>query len=319
MEPTISVIVPVYKVEPYLRKCVDSILSQTYRNLEIILVDDGSPDNCGAICDEYARQDARIKVIHKENSGLSDARNAGIEQSTGDYITFVDSDDWIAQDHIESMAKLVQHETPRTIVVSDVRRVDEHGNTITIFGYKGKEDVVDEPMFGYCWNKLYPSDFLRGEMFHAVRFAEDLLFNLELLRKGPQFVFTEKATYFYLMRENSILTAAISEKKIDNVIEFAHMLWSCLHRLYDGEKALKVYNAYAGNQLCNLLCEISVCTTLPYSEKKKYADKLIRQVSNGRIKWKYADHSLLRLLVLAEKLHCSAIYTVVYGKFLYRK
>ena len=91
----VSVIVPVYKVEPFLRRCVDSLLSQTYQNLEIILVDDGSPDRCGQICDEYAAQDARVKVIHKENGGVSSARNAGIEAAAGEYVTFVDSDDWV--------------------------------------------------------------------------------------------------------------------------------------------------------------------------------------------------------------------------------
>ena len=99
----ISVIVPVYKVEPYLDKCVRSIVEQTYQNLEIILVDDGSPDNCGAICDAWAEKDSRIKVIHKENGGLSDARNAGMDVATGQWIAFVDSDDWIAEEMYESL------------------------------------------------------------------------------------------------------------------------------------------------------------------------------------------------------------------------
>ena len=91
----VSVIVPVYKVEPYLRECVESVMAQTLTDIEIILVDDGSPDNCGAICDEYAAKDTRITVIHKENGGLSDARNVGLDIATGEYIGFVDSDDWI--------------------------------------------------------------------------------------------------------------------------------------------------------------------------------------------------------------------------------
>ena len=99
----ISVIIPVYKVEKYLSKCVESIINQTYKNLEIILVNDGSPDNCGEICDEYAKKDSRIKVIHKENGGLSDARNAGIEIASGQYIAFVDSDDYIASNMYERM------------------------------------------------------------------------------------------------------------------------------------------------------------------------------------------------------------------------
>lgn len=101
--PTISVIVPVYKVEPYIRKCVDSILGQTFSDIQVILVDDGSPDQCGKICDEYAKQDNRVEVIHKENGGLSDARNAGIPYAKGEYIIFLDSDDYIENDMFEYM------------------------------------------------------------------------------------------------------------------------------------------------------------------------------------------------------------------------
>lgn len=106
MESLISVIVPVYKVEPYIRQCVDSIVNQTYRNLEIILVDDGSPDACGSICDEYATKDKRIKVFHKQNGGLCDARNYGVARSTGEYLSFVDSDDWIEPDTFEVLVKV---------------------------------------------------------------------------------------------------------------------------------------------------------------------------------------------------------------------
>ena len=95
MNPLISVIVPIYNVEKYLARCVDSIVNQTYKNLEIILVDDGSPDRCPQMCDDYAEKDSRIKVVHKKNGGLSDARNAGMAVATGEYISFIDSDDWI--------------------------------------------------------------------------------------------------------------------------------------------------------------------------------------------------------------------------------
>ena len=105
-EPKISVVVPVYKVEPYLRKCLDSIVNQTYRNLEIILVDDGSPDNCGAICDEYAAGDSRIRVIHQENGGVSSARNAGLSAVTGEWVGWVDSDDWLSLIHISEPTRL---------------------------------------------------------------------------------------------------------------------------------------------------------------------------------------------------------------------
>lgn len=108
MNPKISIIVPIYNVEKYLQKCVDSILCQTYKNLEIILVNDGSPDNCPAICDEYAKKDKRIKVIHKQNGGVSSARNAGLDVATGKYVQFVDSDDWVEPEYSKTMINLIE-------------------------------------------------------------------------------------------------------------------------------------------------------------------------------------------------------------------
>ena len=102
----VSIIVPIYKVEKYLKQCLDSILNQTYENIEIILVDDGSPDNCGKICDEYASNDKRIRVIHKENGGLSSARNAGLDVATGEYISFIDSDDYVSENFIKRLYDL---------------------------------------------------------------------------------------------------------------------------------------------------------------------------------------------------------------------
>ena len=116
--PLVSIIVPIYKVEPYLRRCLDSIVNQTYTNLEIILVDDGSPDGCPQICDEYAAKDKRIVVIHKENGGLSDARNAGLDICKGEYIFFIDSDDWIKTDTIEFLYKITQ-DKKSDIVIGD--------------------------------------------------------------------------------------------------------------------------------------------------------------------------------------------------------
>ncbi len=113
MKDLITVVVPVYKVEKYIDRCVTSIINQTYKNLQIILVDDGSPDNCGKICDEYAKKDNRIEVIHKENGGLSDARNAGINIAKGKYIAFVDSDDYVANDYIEYMYKILKKENAK--------------------------------------------------------------------------------------------------------------------------------------------------------------------------------------------------------------
>ena len=121
----VSVIVPVYKVEKYLKKCIDSILNQTYRDLEVILVDDGSPDQCGTICDRYGREDSRVHVIHKENGGLSDARNTGVERASGEYILFVDSDDYIEPELVEKTVKAAE-KTGCDLVMFDYIREEEN-------------------------------------------------------------------------------------------------------------------------------------------------------------------------------------------------
>lgn len=133
-KPLISVIVPIYRVERYLSKCVESILNQTYRHLEIILVDDGSPDGSGAICDEFAEKDSRIRVIHKENGGLSDARNAGIQVAGGEYLAFVDGDDWIEPDMYEAMLGLTE----------------KYGAKLVCAGRYDENDSTGEMVIGLC-------------------------------------------------------------------------------------------------------------------------------------------------------------------------
>lgn len=122
----VSIIIPIYKVEQYLIDCIQSVCSQTYKNIEIILVDDGSPDNCGKICDDYAKMDKRISVIHKENGGLSDARNKGIDIARGDYITFVDSDDYVETTFIEDLYNAIE-KTNSDISICNINVVDENG------------------------------------------------------------------------------------------------------------------------------------------------------------------------------------------------
>ena len=165
MNSLISVIVPIYKVEKYLRKCVESILSQTHTNLEIILVDDGSPDNCGAICDEYAKQDARIKVIHKPNGGLSDARNAGLDIMTGEYVAFVDSDDWIGPRMYETLLQMLKLFQADIAIGGVADELEQNGKvtTVKVTNYREKPfyESATEAMHSFfttawaAWDKLY--------------------------------------------------------------------------------------------------------------------------------------------------------------------
>ena len=196
----ISVIVPVYNVEKYIRKCLDSIVNQTYRDLEIILVDDGSTDASGAICDEYAEKDIRIKVIHKENGGQSSARNLGLDIATGEYIGFVDSDDTI---ELETYHLLVSSMQGNDIVICGHNVVYEEKTETCC----REESALDNAglwseVFGRLnnavWNKLYRRELLKGIYFDA-RFAhgEDLLFNLHYLKVARNGCVLNRALYNY--------------------------------------------------------------------------------------------------------------------------
>lgn len=140
--PLITVIIPCYKVEQYLPKCINSVLTQTYTNLEIILVDDGSPDNCGNICDNYAQKDSRIKVIHKTNGGLSDARNKGIDIAHGEYITFIDSDDYVSNDYIEVLYNLLKENNAQMSICLPYC-ISEMNETIIRINNKNKKIIFN--------------------------------------------------------------------------------------------------------------------------------------------------------------------------------
>ena len=212
MNKLITIIVPVYNIDKYLEKCVNSIQGQTYKNLEIILVDDGSTDSSGLLCDSLAAEDSRIRVIHKPNGGLSSARNAGLDISTGDYIGFIDSDDYIATDFYESLLALSRNE--RTVLCSHFVRVDESGN-ITYRndphiegGEISAKDYIRELLLhigdvSVC-SKLFPRHAVEDLRFDETRLNEDLLFMMELIPRIETISFTDKIGYYYLCRANSI-------------------------------------------------------------------------------------------------------------------
>ena len=167
----ISVVVPIYKVEKYIHKCIQSILAQTYKNLEIILVDDGSPDRCGAICDSYAKEDPRIKVIHKQNGGLSDARNAGIDAAEGGFIGFVDSDDYIAPQMYEQLIKqLVKYNADIAVcksisVKENQEAVFTDSDTVRVYEDNAARAMIyDNDFTVNAWNKLY-----RSKLFNNIQ------------------------------------------------------------------------------------------------------------------------------------------------------
>ncbi len=224
MEPLISIIVPVYQVEEYLARCVESLLSQTYKNLEIILVDDGSPDGCPKICDQYAEKDARIRVIHQENAGLSGARNAGIDRAEGEYLAFVDSDDYVAANFIRTLYDLIT-ETGCAISQCGFSYVQgeplrsEKSRSYRVYRGESLLEQLYGPeesatRFVVAWNKLY-----RRELFEKIRYPqgrihEDEATTYRLFHEGKKLAATDRELYGYYTDHAGSITAVFSEKRL---------------------------------------------------------------------------------------------------------
>ena len=209
----ISIIVPVYKVEKYINKCVDSIFQQTYKDFELILVDDGSPDKCPEICDDYAKIDGRIRVIHKENGGLSDARNTGIREAKGEFVTYIDSDDYIAVDYLETLMELVS-EYNADIAVTGIQVLNESSDI---------QDIKDESVYCYTGmealeNMLYqknldtsacamllPIEIAKNNFFPEGKYHEDDLTSYKYYAEADKVAVTTKPQYFYVQHSESIM------------------------------------------------------------------------------------------------------------------
>ena len=220
----ISVIVPIYNVEQYLEQCLDSIISQTYSQLEIILVDDGSTDSSGQICDKYARKDERIVVIHKTNGGLSDARNAGISVATGEYISFIDSDDYIATDMYNKMIKICE-QNHCDIVVCARDNFDEDGNHKVMFQAKKQtiytsEEAIEEillnrNMDSAAWDKLYHKKLFTEIRYPVGVLHEDLTVTSRVFSAANKIVQIPDVFYQYRIRKGSITKQGFKPKKMD--------------------------------------------------------------------------------------------------------
>ena len=214
----VSVIVPVYNVELYLRKCVDSILNQSYRKIEIILVDDGSTDMSGKICDEYNNKEERIKVIHKKNSGLSSARNAGLEIAKGDYISYIDSDDYVNSFFIEELLGLCIKYNTGISCIGYKEYSSDGENTVSVISDECKpiiyddisfiKEIVDSTKGGvitYCvWSKLFRRDIVEGIKFPEGKTYEDIMYTTVAILRAQQCVFKNEKLYNYRIREGSI-------------------------------------------------------------------------------------------------------------------
>ena len=222
--PLISVIVPVYKVEAYLDRCVQSIVNQTYQNLEIILVDDGSPDHCPAMCDTWASKDDRIKVIHKRNGGLSDARNVGLEAASGGLIGFVDSDDYISPDMYQLLYSNMSTNRTDISCCGILMIWENNGNerrltkdeSVVLNPSEAMLAIVNETWLKHpVWNRLYKKSCINDIRFPVGKVHEDAFWSYRVIANAKKVSIFEKPCYFYWQRNESIMGQAYSEKRLD--------------------------------------------------------------------------------------------------------
>lgn len=249
----ITIIIPVYNVEKYIHKCIDSVINQTYKNLEIILVDDGSPDNCGKICDEYAKVDKRIKVIHQKNGGLSDARNSGIDIAKGEFISFVDSDDYINEDCIEILYKaIIENDADmsigaHTVKYSTGKNINKATGEITTLS---PEKVLERMLYDdgidlSAWAKLYKIDLFKEIRYPKGRLFEDAATTYKLIDKSKKISIISISIYNYIIRNNSISSYKYNHQKMDLVTSTTEMCEYIRKKYPQLEKACNRREMYA--------------------------------------------------------------------------
>ena len=224
MDQLISVIVPIFKVEKYLARCVESLINQTYKNIEIILVNDGSPDHCPKMCDDYALKDNRIKVVHKKNGGLSDARNAGMAVVTGELISFIDSDDYISADFFEVMYKAMTSEKSDIVECSVVKfyednHFDDYSDNEEILSYSTVEAMsalISEKTFHqHVWNKLYKKELVKNVPYVVGKLNEDEFWTYQIFGKAKKVTKINKTMYYYFQRSDSIMGNGYNLRRLD--------------------------------------------------------------------------------------------------------
>ncbi|MCM3412438.1 glycosyltransferase family 2 protein [Metabacillus litoralis] len=301
MSVKISIIVPIYKVEKYLAKCIDSILNQTFKEYELILVNDGSPDSCGEICEEYSKRDKRVKVIHKKNGGLSSARNAGIDIAKGEYIAFVDSDDFIHKNMYEMLYKNAIN-TSSDIVICDYFIVSENEiiqdesyqfkiqpKTFTNIEVLRELYRDDRIKFVVAWNKLYKKSLFSKLRYKEGRIHEDEFIIHKILYECSKVTYLPVKLYFYLQTDNSIIRSPYNIKRLDRVyalkerVEFFkkikqlklqhHAESKYIQSLFANYKNIRMNNIPLGKELIklrlDLLTNITTLAKNPYYKKKE--------------------------------------------------
>lgn len=288
-ESLISVIIPIYNVEKYLDRCLKSIISQSYKNIEIILIDDGSKDASSKICDDYAKSDNRIRVIHKKNEGVAIARNLGIKKATGKYITFIDADDYVEKDYVK-----ILYELCRDHDVSIVGTIDENDEQVVISKSKSmikiangketiKEMLVTNRFFGWtCWNKMYKTEIVKNVKFREkVKIAEDVEFLYNVIKKAKKVnIDTSYKLYHYVLdRKGSATEAKFNDDRKTEMQIYKSMKDDMEKIMPQDIELIKAW------YLKRILSTIAL--NLKTSNDKKYLRYLVNELKQIKLKNKY--------------------------------
>lgn len=285
----VSIIVPIYNVEKYLQKCIDSIFEQTYSSLEIILVNDGSTDQCAAICEKNAIIDNRILIIHKENGGLSSARNAGLDIATGKYIAFVDADDTVHPKFVEILVSLCEQYNC-DIAQCDFLCISENSIKLPLnpqqplIFYSGKQSLYemctgkDDVKYSVAWNKIYKKELFSEIRYPVGKIHEDEFTTYKIFWKAQKVVVTNQYLYYYLQREGSIIRSKYSLKRLDALIAFKERLEFLKDNGLEKEYIATMHK-YIGliERICNSLkVDVADCEDI-CNKLLKEREQLIRQ------------------------------------------
>lgn len=274
MEDLISVLIPIYNVEDYLDRCLTSVLNQTYKNLEVILVDDGSPDNSGALCDGYAEKDSRVKVVHKENGGISDARNAALDAATGKYVTFIDPDDYVKETYVEYLYELVKEFGTRMSIalheaVYETGKVLkwDTGERILMDSEKCMERILYHDALDISvWGKLYERSLFKNVRYPKGKLFEDAGVTYKLIIQCDKVACGFESQYYYMIRKGcSIVTSRFHKSKLD-MIEMTDQMAQGLREKYPAlEDAILRRQVYARFTTLRQLVE----SDIRYRDKEK--------------------------------------------------
>ena len=330
-EKLISVISPIYKVEGYLKKCVDSILNQTYQNIEIILVDDGSPDSCGKICDEYSKKDNRVVVIHKENGGAPSARNAGIKIAKGEYFYFPDSDDWLEPNYLENLYNCAQKYNSELVISGFTQEYYESSKSFSYSlvpdeqNYKNQKSVrnnihkyFDNMMVAVPWNKLYKAEYIKKYNIEFPNLKwDDLHFNMEVLKNiSSVSICACDGYHFFRSRPGSETT-----KVFDQLLyfkrkeQFEHILNVYSSWNLDSDDIYKTLYGYYSSRIVQCVQEISI-SNCRYKEKRELIKDIINDDFNKKAFRKGSINSkLLRISIVPLKMK-NITLSIIMGKII---